>query len=122
MVVFESPTAHPTICMKLNNTAKDAWLVDSCASFHLTPQRSAYVQYRNVPKEEITPEDIFIDANRKPSHHTGIGTIILQVDNGTMTIKDVRYVPHLASNLISLGLLKKQGFDTKMEDSEPSAI
>jgi hypothetical protein len=83
MVVFESPTANPAFCMKLNNTAKDAWLIDSCASFHLTPQRSAYVQYRNVLKEEIAPEDIFINANGKPSYHTGIGTIILQVDNGT---------------------------------------
>jgi hypothetical protein len=76
MVVFEDATANSAICMELNKTAKDTWFVDSCTSFHLTSLRSAYVEYRRVPKEEITPEDIFIDANGKPSHHVGIGTVM----------------------------------------------
>ena len=46
MVVFEDATANSAICMKLNKTAKDTWLVDSCASFHLMSLRSAYVEYR----------------------------------------------------------------------------
>ncbi|KAN0073265.1 hypothetical protein V8E54_008485 [Elaphomyces granulatus] len=88
MVVFEDATANSAICMELNKTAKDTWFVDSCTSFHLTSLRSAYVEYRRVPKEEITPEDIFIDANGKPSHHVGIGTV-MQKHTIKRTIDDV---------------------------------
>jgi len=120
MVVYESPSANPVICAEATTVPPNTWLVDSCASYHFTPSRSSYASYRKVDKKEITSEDIFTDANGNPSYHVGIGTVVLQAGEGTLVLKDVRHTPGLSCNLISVGLLKKQGFTIGMSEIDPS--
>ena len=50
---------------------------------------------------------------------TGMGTINIQMfDEETRELKQVRYVPELKRNLISLGMMDKMGCSIKAEDGK----
>lgn len=68
------------------------WMVDSCASFHMTADRSAFASYRPLNHRESV-EAVF-GHQKRPS---GIGTVILQVEGGELVLQDVRYIPHLTT-------------------------
>ncbi|GJR43097.1 kinase-like domain, phloem protein 2-like protein [Tanacetum coccineum] len=74
------------------------WIMDSACSFHLSPNRDWFVTY-----EEFDGGHVFM-GNDSPSKAVGIGTIWIKMHDGVFrTLTDVRYVPDIKKNLISLG-------------------
>jgi hypothetical protein len=100
------PRVGAIISNSSHATPKD-WMVDSCASFHMTADRSAFSSYRPLNHRESV-EAVF-GHQKRPS---GIGTVILQVEGGELVLQDVRHIPHLTtkSNIISLGRLVREGY------------
>jgi hypothetical protein len=90
----------------LNNS----WLLDSACSFHVTPHRSWFDTYRSVNCSSVRMGN---DASCKV---IGIGTIKIKMfDNVVRTLGEVRHVPEMKKNLISLGTLDSKGYSYKSE-------
>lgn len=92
------------------------WLLDSCASFHVTPDRSAFMEFH--PYDPTSHLDSMINANGGITASHGIGTVVVSIGGGTMVIQDVRYNPQFFSNLISLGQLLDQNFSASLLDNK----
>ncbi|GKC14004.1 retrovirus-related pol polyprotein from transposon TNT 1-94 [Tanacetum coccineum] len=86
-------------------------IMDSACSFHMSPNRDWFVTY-----EEFEGGHVFI-GNDSPCKVVGIGTIrIKKHDRVVRTLIDVRHVPDLKKNLISLGVLDSKGFKYTSEN------
>lgn len=78
----------------------DSWVLDSGASFHATSSKKAFTNF----KEGVFGK-IFLGDN-KECEIVGKGDIVLNLKNGSNWIlKDVRYIPLLKKNLISVSQL-----------------
>ena len=87
------------------------WIMDSGCSFHMCPDIDWFQNLNN--KETGT---VYMGNNQSYSVK-GIGNISLKLhDNKTITLIDVRYVPGLKRNLISLSTLDELGFSYKAEN------
>ena len=67
---------------------KNEWLLDTCASFHMTPCKDAFVSFSPITGERIK------DANGGFASVNGIGKVVLDIDDGILELEDVRYVPN----------------------------
>ncbi|CAM8964428.1 unnamed protein product [Rhodiola kirilowii] len=84
---------------------KDVWILDSGASYHICPCREWFSTY-----EQIDGGNISI-ANSDVCKAVGIGSIRIRMYNGSFcTLNEVRHVPQMTKNLISLSLLDSKGF------------
>lgn len=87
------------------------WILDSACTYHMTPMREWFFEF-----EELDGGVVYM-GNDNPCKTVGIGSIKLRNHDGsTRILKDVRYVPNLKRNLISLGLLESKGLEVKMRD------
>ena len=84
--------------MAANACAAD-WLLDSAASFHMTKER-----LKNI--NEAQGGEKVIAATGEVIESVGIG----QAAIGQMSLKDVRFVPRLDRNLISISALAENGW------------
>ncbi|GJX75491.1 transposable element [Tanacetum coccineum] len=88
-----------------------AWIMDSACSFHMSPNRDWFVTY-----EEFDGGNVFM-GNDSPCKVVGIGTIQIRMHDGVVrTLTDVRHVPDLKKNLISLGVFDSKGFKYTSEN------
>jgi ATP-binding cassette subfamily B (MDR/TAP) protein 1 len=90
-------------------TTEDAtsWLLDSGASYHVTPFRT---QFRSYTARTLDPVRV---GNSQHCAVIGIGTVELNLPGGsTIVLHDVRHVPELTRSLISVGQLDEAGFRT----------
>ena len=93
------------------NEISDKWMLDSGASHHMCPNRKWFTTYQRLDG------GIVLMGNDHACKTIGIGTIRVKTHDGTIiTLKDVRHIPDLRKNLISLGLLEKNGCKIIMED------
>ena len=84
--------------------ASDVWIVDSGATWHMTPQRDWFCSY-----EPISEGSVFM-GNDHALEIAGIGTVKLKMYDGTIrTIQGVRHVKGLKKNLLSIGQLDDLG-------------
>jgi ATP-binding cassette subfamily B (MDR/TAP) protein 1 len=87
--------------------AATSWLLDSGASYHVTPFRS---QFRSYTARSLEPVHV---GNSQHCAVIGIGTVELNLPSGsTIVLHDVRHVPELLRSLISVGQLDEAGFQT----------
>ena len=78
-------------------------MIDSAASYHSTPNRDLFTTYK--PGDHGTVKM----GNTSFSSIAGIGDVHLKTNVGcTLVLKDVRHVPELRMNLISVGALDVQ--------------
>ena len=81
------------------------WLLDSGASFHVTPHREWFTRYEAKPLGTVRLGD---------SHQCdviGIGDVMIQFSDGSQfTVQNVRHVPELTRSLMSVGQLDDIGF------------
>ncbi|CAD6202432.1 unnamed protein product [Miscanthus lutarioriparius] len=84
----------------------DEWILDSAASFHICINRDWFVTYDSVQGGgsvrlgDDTPLDI-----------VGIGSIQIKMHDGIVrTLADVRHIPSMSKNLISLSTLDAKGY------------
>ena len=86
----------------------DSWILDSSCSYHMTPNKDWFNTYRSVNSGSVLMGN---DASCKVA---GIRNIIIKMFDGVVrTSCDVRHVPDLRKNRISLGTLYYNGFSYK---------
>ena len=79
----------------------DSWIMDSACSYHMTPNRDWYDTYR------LVNSDYVLMGNDPSCKVVGIGNIRVKIFDGVIRMLcDIRPVPELRKNLISLGTLK----------------
>jgi len=78
------------------------WLLDSRASFHMTNDKSLF----STLEEKDLQMQIVMGNDEKYSV-SGVGTIVFHREHGAhITLIDVKYVPGLKKNLVSIAMLK----------------
>ncbi|KAJ4744606.1 Gag-Pol polyprotein [Rhynchospora pubera] len=83
----------------------DVWVLDSGASFHICSDRSYFVNYKDVDGGNVYLGD------SRPCKILGVGDVELEQANGRRCkLSNVRYVPKITKNLISVGQLDDGGF------------
>jgi hypothetical protein len=86
----------------------DSWILDSACSFHVTSNRDWFDTYRSVNSGIVTM------GNGAHCKITGIGNIRIKMFDGVVrTLCDVRHVPGVEKNLISLDTLDSNGYGYK---------
>ncbi|CAH9083825.1 unnamed protein product [Cuscuta epithymum] len=91
-----------------DSLCKSDWVVDSGCSFHMSPMKNVFSNYR-----EIEHGFVFL-ANEKKCNVLGIGDVCLRFSSGyVLTLKNVRHVPELCCNLLSCASLENEGLKGK---------
>uniref|UniRef100_A0A2N9HLM6 Integrase catalytic domain-containing protein n=1 Tax=Fagus sylvatica TaxID=28930 RepID=A0A2N9HLM6_FAGSY len=81
----------------------DEWVIDSAASYHVTPRREFFTSYKaeNLGRVKM--------GNKSYADIVGIGDICVETNTGyTLKLKDVRHIPDMRFNLISVSVLDKK--------------
>ena len=82
----------------------DVWLLDSACIYHVCPRREWFYTYQ--------PCDggIVLMGNNAECRVVGIGSIRMRMFDGEVrTVANVRHVPEVSNNLLSLGALEARG-------------
>uniref|UniRef100_A0A2N9EPJ3 CCHC-type domain-containing protein n=1 Tax=Fagus sylvatica TaxID=28930 RepID=A0A2N9EPJ3_FAGSY len=91
----------------LNNS----WLLDSACSFHVTPHRNWFDTYRSINCGSVRM------GNDATCTIIGMRTIKIKMSDGVVrTLEEVRHIPDMKKNLISLGTLDSKGYNYKSEN------
>ncbi|KAG7594602.1 Zinc finger CCHC-type [Arabidopsis thaliana x Arabidopsis arenosa] len=92
------------LVVSVNVQHSDVWVLDTGASYHMCPRREWFSTYAQVENGCIKM------ANSSISQVAGIGSIHIRTHDGRFcTLNDVRHVPSMEKNLISLSLLDSSG-------------
>ncbi|KAH9684519.1 Integrase catalytic domain-containing protein [Citrus sinensis] len=87
------------------------WILDTGATYHLCPIKEWFTDFRNLES------GVVVMGNDQPCRTIGIGTIRLKIFDGMVReLKEVRFVPTLKKNLISMGALEAKGYKVTIED------
>ncbi|KAG8472883.1 hypothetical protein CXB51_034847 [Gossypium anomalum] len=96
-----------------NTKLTSEWILDSGCSFHMCPNREWFSAYSSVEAGVVHM------GNDSSSKVIGIGTVKIKIHDGTIrTLSDVRYIPNLRKNLISLSILDLKGCRINIELSD----
>ncbi|WVZ01079.1 hypothetical protein V8G54_027148 [Vigna mungo] len=89
------------------------WIVDTRASFHVTPHEGFFSSYQKGDFGTVKM------GNHVTSKIVGIGEVTLTTENGTrLVLKEVRHVPEMRLNLISVGKLDDAGMNNQFSDGK----
>ena len=93
-------------CM-VSSMVGSGWFLDSGASFHMTGDKSLFSTL-----EEKDLQILIAMGNDEKYSVSGVGTVIFQREHGArLTLTDVKYVPGLKRNLVSIAMLEDRGYD-----------
>ncbi|KAM2623430.1 hypothetical protein TB2_027936 [Malus domestica] len=93
------------------------WILDSGCTYHMCPIREWFSNF-----EELDG-GVVLMGNNNACKTQGIGKIYLKMHDGTVReLSDVRYVPDMKKNLISLGALESKGLKITMEGGVLKAV
>ena len=82
----------------------DRWIMDSGCTHHMCPNREWFSTLRELDG------GLVLMGNDSPCRTKGLGTVRLKMHDGSVReLTNVRYVPNLKKNLISLGTLESKG-------------
>ena len=83
----------------------DEWILDSACSFHICTNRDWFSSY-----ESLQNGDFVRMGDDNPCEIIGIGSVQIKTHDGMIRIlKNVRHIPGMKRNLISLSTLDKEG-------------
>jgi hypothetical protein len=83
----------------------DQWVLDTACTFHTSHKRDWFTTYESVDGSSV------LMGNDVACKIVGMGTIRIMMHDGIMrTLKNVRHIPNLKKNLISLGTLDSIGY------------
>ncbi|KAH9648407.1 hypothetical protein KPL70_025572 [Citrus sinensis] len=89
------------------------WILDSGCSFHMCPNKEFFKTFESIDGGKV------LLGNNLACKVTRMGTINIQMfDEETRKLKQVRYVPELKRNLISLGMMDEMGCSIKAENGK----
>ncbi|GKB78411.1 hypothetical protein Tco_0945306 [Tanacetum coccineum] len=93
------------------------WIMDLGCSYHMTPTLDILFDFLECDRGSVQLGD-----NRECKIR-GIGKVRIQLKDGSsFVLHNVRYIPELKRNLISLGTLKKEGFTVKLQSGKVNLI
>ncbi|KAL5757330.1 hypothetical protein ACOSP7_019941 [Xanthoceras sorbifolium] len=85
--------------------ARNEWILDTACSFHMCPNRDYFSTYKSVQG------GVVLMGNNHACKIAGMGTIKIKMHDGVVrTLTDVRHIPDLKRNLISLSTLDSNGY------------
>lgn len=83
---------------------KDVWLIDTGASYHMTPHRHWFCEY-----EQYNGGDVLL-GDDTAVQIVGRGRVKLRMSDGMVkTIPDVMHIPLMSRNLLSVGTMADSG-------------
>uniref|UniRef100_A0A803LCG4 CCHC-type domain-containing protein n=1 Tax=Chenopodium quinoa TaxID=63459 RepID=A0A803LCG4_CHEQI len=84
---------------------EESWVLDSGASFHATSNKNFFEKYvhRNLGQVYLGDD--------QPCDIVGQGNVKIKLNGSAWELKDVKHVPDLRKNLISVGQLAREGSD-----------
>ncbi|KAK2986265.1 hypothetical protein RJ640_021834 [Escallonia rubra] len=86
------------------SSSDGGWILDTGCSYHMCPNRNSFATYRSFDGGKV------LMGNDVACKVVGIGSIQIRMHDGIVrTLTDVRHVPELRKNLISLGTLDSNG-------------
>ncbi|GJU53066.1 copia LTR rider [Tanacetum coccineum] len=93
------------------------WIMDSGGSFHMAPRRDFLFDFK-----EFNGGTVLLGDNRACAI-MGIGKVGVQMKDGSsFMLENVRYIPELKRNLISLGTLDREGYTVKLQNRRVKVI
>ncbi|GJR89434.1 retrovirus-related pol polyprotein from transposon TNT 1-94 [Tanacetum coccineum] len=93
------------------------WIMDSGGSFHMTPRRDFLFDFK-----EFNGGTVLLGDNRACAI-TGTRKVRVQMkDCSSFVLENVRYIPELKRNLISLGTLDREGYTVKLQNGRVKVI
>ncbi|CAI7763290.1 unnamed protein product [Closterium sp. NIES-53] len=106
---FEEPAAVG----KATLHSLDYWVIDSGATYSMTPRADLLTELEPSPVKHVT------SALGKRAEVKGMGQAMFMGADGKMVgLKNVLWVPNLAANLISVRRLQKAGMDTSSKGAK----
>jgi hypothetical protein len=110
---FDDSEAYPDVLLVSSgkNSLIDSWVLDFACSYHMCPNRMWFDTFKSCNAGTVLMGN---DARCKA---IGLGTIKVRMFDGIFRIlTNVRYVPNLKKNLISLGTLDSLGYGYSVKD------
>ena len=87
-------------------SGNDEWILDSACSLHICCNKDWFSSY-----EFVQSGDLVRMGDNNPREIVGIGSVQIKMHDGmTRTLTDVRHIPGMARNLISLSTLDVEGY------------
>ncbi|KAK3038368.1 hypothetical protein RJ639_030268 [Escallonia herrerae] len=105
-MVSSNERTYDDLCLSatVDDNSK-VWLVDSGASIHCPPHRDCFSNYVHGDYGHVTV------GNGYRCSIVGKGKVEIKLSNGgTLVLKDVRHIPELQKNLISVSGLDREGY------------
>ncbi|KAH9687881.1 Integrase catalytic domain-containing protein [Citrus sinensis] len=101
------------VCIATDSKYRGKWVLDSGCTFHMSPYKSYFTDYYEYNSGTV------MMGNNVVCKIMGISNISLKLHDGTIReLKQVRYVPELKRNLISLGMLDQMGCSVRIKSGE----
>jgi len=95
--IFSLSVTTPIVCY----SGDSEWILDTGATYHRCPNRNWFSSF-----EKLDGCFVVMD-NDRPCNMEGIDTLLVKIFLGMVPeLKEVRYVPQLKKNPISVGVLK----------------
>ncbi|GJY97378.1 retrovirus-related pol polyprotein from transposon TNT 1-94 [Tanacetum coccineum] len=93
------------------------WIMDSGGSFHMTPRREFLFDFNEFNGGTV------LHGDNRACAIMGIGKVRVQIKDGSsFMLENVRYIPELKINLISLGTLDREGYTVKLQNGRVKVI
>ncbi|CAI7864332.1 unnamed protein product [Closterium sp. NIES-53] len=106
---FEEPAAVGKVTLH----SLDYWVIDSGATYSMTPRADLLTELEPSPVKHVT------SALGQQADVKGMGKAMFKGADGKMVgLKNVLWVPNLAANLISVRRLQKAGMDTSSKGAK----
>ena len=98
------------VCVATEDLQRGKWILDFGCTFHMCPFKTYFSYYHDLDGGKV------MMGNNAVCKVIGMGNVSLRLHDGTIwELREVRYVPDLKRNLISLGLIDQNGFSVKLE-------
>lgn len=111
-VVSDGYESSEVLTVSDSNSGKD-WVLDSGCTFHMCPNKCWFSDLESVNGGKV------LLGNNEACAVEGIGSVRIKMFDGIeRTLKNVRYMPGLRRNLISLGMLDQSGCAIKTQDGK----
>nr|GEV84621.1 zinc finger, CCHC-type [Tanacetum cinerariifolium] len=86
------------------------WIMESGCSYHMTPRLDIFFDFLECDRGSV------LLGENKECKIKGLGKVRVQLrDGSSFVLHNVKYIPELKRNLISLGILKKEGYTVKLQ-------
>ena len=96
----------------LASSSKEAWLVDSGCTNHMTHNASIFKELDKSYYSKVTI------GNGETVEVRGKGVVAIEAPTGIKYISDVLYVPEISQSLLSVGQMLEKNYSLKFEERE----